>query len=98
VDKWYLVVLANTMPTEVRQRVTRQLLGRRGSTADSVWVNRRLLLTGADHLSAKRWIRLTATRLITVEGVGRSARRPRGRCRGLPKMEVPTPSGRPRRG
>jgi len=58
VDKWHLVALANTMITEVRQRVTRDLLGRRGTLADPVWVNRRLLLTGAEHLSTKQWKRL----------------------------------------
>ena len=47
------------MVTEVRQRVTRDLLGRRGRTRDPVWVNRRLLLTGAEHLSAKQWRRFT---------------------------------------
>ena len=41
-----------------RQRVTRDLLGRRGTVADPIWVNRRLLLTGAEHLSAKQWKRL----------------------------------------
>ena len=61
VDKWHLVALANQMVTEVRQRVTREQLGRRGTTADPVWVNRRLLLTGADHLTAKQWARLNAT-------------------------------------
>jgi transposase len=61
VDKWHLVALANQMVTEVRQRVTRDLLGRRGTVADPVWVNRRLLLTGADHLTAKQWQRLNAT-------------------------------------
>jgi transposase len=45
--------------TEVRQRVTRDQLGRCGTTAGPVWVNRRLLLTGADHRSAKQWRRLT---------------------------------------
>jgi transposase len=60
VDKWHLVALANQMVTEVRQRVTRDLLGRRGTVADPVWVNRRLLLTGAEHLSAKQWRRLDA--------------------------------------
>ena len=60
VDKWHLVALANQMVTEVRQRVTRDLLGRRGTVADPVWVNRRLLLTGAEHLSAKQWRRLEA--------------------------------------
>ena len=58
VDKWHLVALANTMITEVRQRVTRDLLRRRGTVADPVWVNRRLLLTGAEHLSTKQWKRL----------------------------------------
>jgi transposase len=59
VDGWHLVALANQMVTEVRQRVTRDQLGRRGTVADPVWVNRRLLLTGAEHLSAKQWRRLT---------------------------------------
>jgi transposase len=59
VDKWHLVALANQMVTEVRQRVTRDLLGRRGTVADPVWVNRRLLLTAAEHLSTKQWARLT---------------------------------------
>jgi transposase len=54
VDKWHLVALANTMVTEVRQRVTRELLGQLGTTADPVWVNRRLLLIGAEHLSTRQ--------------------------------------------
>ena len=58
VDKWHLVALANTMVTEVRQRVTRTLLGRRGTVGDPIWVNRRLLLTGGEHLSSKQWQRL----------------------------------------
>jgi transposase len=58
VDKWHLVALANAMVTEVRQRVTQALLGRRGTVRDPIWVNRRLLLTGAEHLSAKQWTRL----------------------------------------
>ena len=48
------------MVTEVRQRVTRDQLGRRGTVADPVWVNRRLLLTGAEHLSPRQWKRLGA--------------------------------------
>ena len=35
VDKWHLVALANQMVTE-RQRVTRDLLGHRGTVADAV--------------------------------------------------------------
>jgi transposase len=60
VDKWHLVALANQMVTEVRQRITRDLLGRRGTVADPVWVNRRLLLTAAEHLSPRQWKRLAA--------------------------------------
>jgi transposase len=59
VDKWHLVALANQMVTE-RQRVTRDLLGHRGTVADAVWLNRRVLLAGADHLPAKQWRRLEA--------------------------------------
>ena len=58
VDKWHLSALANTMVTELRQRVTRDLIGRRGTVRDPIWVNRRLLLTGAEHLSPKQWSRL----------------------------------------
>jgi transposase len=58
VDKWHLVALANQMVTEVRQRVTRDLLRRRGTVADPVWVNRRLLLTAAESLSPRPWARL----------------------------------------
>ncbi len=61
VDKWHLVSLANQMVTEVRQRVTREQLGRRGTTREQVWVNRRMLLTGADRLSDKQWRRLEKT-------------------------------------
>ncbi|GGL45802.1 transposase [Phycicoccus endophyticus] len=61
VDKWHLVALANTMVTEVRQRVTRKRYRRRGTTAEKVWVNRQLLLPGYEHLSLKQRARLTAT-------------------------------------
>ena len=58
VDKWHLVALANQMVTEVGQRVTRDLLGPARTVADPVWVNRRLLLTAAEHLSSRQWKRL----------------------------------------
>jgi transposase len=61
VDKWHLTALANQAVTEVRQRVTRDQLGRRGTVHDPVWINRRLLLTGADHLTGKQWTRLNTT-------------------------------------
>ena len=69
VDKWHLVALANAMVTEVRQRVTRDQLGRRGRNGDPLWVNRKLLLTGAEHLSAKQWRRFT-TMLDTADPTG----------------------------
>ena len=60
-DKWHLVALGNTMVTEVRQRVTRQRYARRGTTAEKVWANRQLLLTGYEHLSLKQRARFKAT-------------------------------------
>jgi transposase len=61
VDKWHLVTLANQMLTTVRHRITRNVLGRRGRAADPLWVNRQLLLIGAEHLTAHQRQRLTAT-------------------------------------
>lgn len=61
VDKWHLVALGNTMVTQVRQRLTRERLGRRGTTKEAIWVNRQMLLTGAEHLSSRQWARLRAT-------------------------------------
>jgi hypothetical protein len=55
---WHLVALANQMVAEVRQRATREQLGRRGTSRDPIWVNRRLLLTGVEHLSRKQAVRL----------------------------------------
>lgn len=58
IDKWHPVALANTMVTEVGQLVIRSLLGRRATVADPIWVNRRLLLAGSEHLSSKPGKRL----------------------------------------
>ncbi|MBA3800362.1 MAG: ISL3 family transposase [Geodermatophilaceae bacterium] len=52
VDHWHLVRLANQMVTEVRQRVAREQLGRRGRKADPAWAHRRLLLAAGDRLSS----------------------------------------------
>jgi transposase len=60
VHKWHLITLANQMVTSVRQRVTRHRLGRRGRGNDPLWVNRQLLLLGADRLSQTQYQRLTA--------------------------------------
>jgi transposase len=59
VDHFHLIMLANKAVTAVRQRVTRDLLGRRGRRLDPVWANRRLLLRGRERLSqaalARMW-------------------------------------------
>ena len=52
-DHFHLVRLANQALTEVRQRVTRDLTGRRGLKTDPVWANRRRLLRGRERLSDK---------------------------------------------
>lgn len=58
VDAFHLVALANDMVTKVRQRLARDNHGRRGMVCDPAWANRRLLLRGADTLSAAGWARL----------------------------------------
>jgi transposase len=58
VDAFHLVALANGMVTKVRQRIIRDQHGRRGRATDPAWANRRLLLRGADTLSAAGWARL----------------------------------------
>jgi transposase len=59
VDHFHLIMLGNKAVTAVRQRVTRDLLGRRGRTIDPAWANRRLLLRGRERLSpaalARMW-------------------------------------------
>jgi transposase len=59
VDHFHLIMLANKAVTAVRQRVTRELLGRRGRKLDPAWANRRLLLRGRERLSqdalARMW-------------------------------------------
>jgi transposase len=58
VDHFHLVLLANQALTRVRQRVTRELLDRRGRAVDPVWANRRLLLRGRERLSARALARM----------------------------------------
>ena len=50
VDHFHLVRLANQAVTRVRQRVTREHLGRRGTARDPAWANRRRLLRGRERL------------------------------------------------
>lgn len=58
VDHFHLVMLANKAVTLVRQRVTRELLDRRGRTSDPAWANRRLLLRGRERLSPRAMARM----------------------------------------
>jgi transposase len=58
VDHFHLVRLANQAVTKVRQRVTRQSLGRRGTAKDPAWANRRRLLRGRERLSEQAYDRM----------------------------------------
>ena len=58
VDHFHLIMLANKAVTAVRQRVTRDLLDRRGRKPDPTWANRRLLLRGRERLSEKALARM----------------------------------------
>jgi len=58
VDHFHLIMLANKAVTAVRQRVTRDLLDRRGRKTDPTWANRRLLLRGRERLSGAALARM----------------------------------------
>ena len=58
VDHFHLVQLGNQMVTDVRQRVAREQLGRRGRATDGPWAHRRMLLTAGDRLSPRQLARL----------------------------------------
>jgi transposase len=50
-DRFHLVRLVNDMLTEVRQRATRDVRGRRGRKKDPEWAGRRRLLTAHERLT-----------------------------------------------
>jgi transposase len=58
VDHFHLVRLANQAVTRVRQRVTRQALGRRGTARDPAWANRRRLLRARERLTSEQFNRM----------------------------------------
>jgi transposase len=60
VGGWQLVAMAKPDGDRGAAAGHPRPAGLPGTVADPVWVNRRLLLTGADHLSAKQWRRLGA--------------------------------------
>lgn len=69
VDHFHLVRLANQAVTRVRQRVTQQALGRRGTVRDPAWANRRRLLRGRERLSEQACARMW-TEILAQEATG----------------------------
>jgi transposase len=69
VDHFHLVRLANQAVTRVRQRVTRQVFGRRGTTRDPAWANRRRLLRGRERLTDQAYDRMW-TEILAQEATG----------------------------
>jgi transposase len=57
-DRFHLVQLANQMLTDVRQRATRDVRGRRGHKKDPERAAWRRLLTGYERLGPDRFARL----------------------------------------
>jgi transposase len=58
VDHFHLIMLANQMLTDVRQRAKREQAGRRGLRKDPAWAHRQLLLRAGNTLSPKALLRL----------------------------------------
>jgi len=58
VDHFHLVRLASQAVTRVRQRVTRQVPGRRGTSRDPAWANRRRLLRARERLTQQQFTRM----------------------------------------
>jgi transposase len=69
VDHFHLVRLANQAVTRVRQRVTRQVLGRRGTARDPAWANRRRLLRARERLTSEQFNRMWEE-ILTQEATG----------------------------
>jgi len=69
VDHFHLVRLANQAVTRVRQRVTRQVYGRRGTTRDPAWANRRRLLRGRERLTDQAYDRMWSE-ILAQEATG----------------------------
>ncbi len=69
-DHWHLVRLANQVLTDVRQRVQREVHGRRGHKTNPAWAHRRLLLRAGDTLNPTARARLTRV-LVTDDPTGK---------------------------
>lgn len=70
IDAFHLVMLGNHMLTEVRQRLTQQVHGRRGRSIDPVWAHWRLLLRAGDMLTDRARDRLSIV-FATDDATGR---------------------------
>ena len=57
-DRFHLVQLANQMLTDVRQRATRDVRGRRGRKKDPEWAGRRRILTAHERLTPEAFAKL----------------------------------------
>ena len=60
VDHFHAIKLGNAMVDDVRRRVQQTTLGHRGHKHDPLYKIRRVLLTGAERLTARQWARLEA--------------------------------------
>ena len=94
-DRFHLVQLGNDMVTEVRQRTTREGRGRRGTTRDPEWANRRRLLTAHDRLSSYTFVRMWNALIDEADLGSRSYARTSSRksCAPCSPCPGPTPTG-----
>jgi transposase len=60
VDQFHAVRLANTMVDQVRRRTQQATLAHRGRKQDPLYRIRKLLLTAAEQLTGRGWVRLRA--------------------------------------
>src|SRR5512132_799741 len=60
VDHFHAVRLANAVVDQVRRRIQQATLGHRGRTPDPLYRIRKLLLTAAEQLTSRGWVRLRA--------------------------------------
>ena len=60
VDHFHAIRLANTVVDQVRRRVQQATLGHRGRKPDPLYRIRKLLLTAAEQLTGRGWVRLRA--------------------------------------
>jgi transposase len=60
VDHFHAIRLANTVVDQVRRRTQQTILGHRGRTYDPLYRIRKLLLTGAEQLTQRGWVRQRA--------------------------------------